>query len=534
MNTNDEFDELYDAVIVGGGISGLVTAYMLRDQNVLLLEKEGRVGGRVQTATAGDVPYNIGTQFFTEADTSFVHLVDELGIERIHHDPMKVPAAIYLDGVLHDGLRYFMKPSVLLAGLKVWSKSYRTSKVFQRSPGDPRWRELAARDLAESQQADPPSILKLVNTYLRAACVSKPERTSAGIGAVLTLDIFSTGQMAFVTGGTQRITDEMAARLGGKVIVGAEVADVTELDGVVTTRYRRDGAEHTVRSRAAVMATPPMITLDLVPDLPDWKRQALERVDYGPIIVVSLFFDRDIPWQRWYGMLCDDTVFSGAADATYGTVADENPANPIICNFFLSIPPDEKDDIRELLAKSDDEIISLVVGDFKRIMSGHDVDRHLHDARVARYPIGELELSPVYYLDVLPYLPTPVGNIHFCGDYTDPRSFLEGAALSGFRAARELGSRYVVSEEDEIAFPNPPRWGAVGLAALGSAALLAGGGLLKGGGLGLATSVAGGALFGATAAFPFFLPPNRSAYKVLLGGTVLIGGLVGSAAWMAR
>ncbi len=534
MNPNDEFDELYDAVIVGGGISGLVTAYMLRDQNVLLLEKDGRVGGRVETTTAGDVTYNIGTQFFTEADTSFVHLVDELGIERIHHDPMKVPAAIYVDGELHDALRFLMQPPVLLEGLKVWSKSYRKSKVFQRSSDDPRWRELAARNLAELQEGDSPRFLKLVNTYLRAACVSKPERTSAGIGAVLTLDIFSTGQMAFVTGGTQRITDEMAERLGDRVIDRAEVVGVTEVDGVVTTRFRRDGAEHAVRSRAAVVATPPMIALDLVSDLPDWKRQALERVDYGPIIVVSLFFDRDIPWRRWYGMLCDDTVFSGAADATYGTVADENPANPIIYNFFVSIPPDEKDDIRELLAKSDDETISLVVDDFKRIMSGHDVDCHLLDAKVARYPIGELELSPEYYLDVLPHLPTPAGNIHFCGDYTDPRSFLEGAALSGFRVARELGSRHVVSEEDELPFANPPRWGAVGLAALGSAALLAGGGVRLGGGLGLATSVAGGALLGATAAFPFFLPPNRGLYKALLGGTALIGGLAGSVAWLAR
>jgi hypothetical protein len=50
----------------------------------------------------------------------------------------------------------------------------------------------------------------------------------------------------------------------------------------------------------------------------------------------------------------------------------------------------------------------------------------------------------------------------------------------------------------------------------------------------LVTSVAGGALLGATTAFPFFLPPNRSAYKVLLGGTVLLGGLAGSAAWLAR
>ena len=39
----------WDVVIVGGGISGPTAAYGLNDYNVLLLEKEDRLGGRIKT-----------------------------------------------------------------------------------------------------------------------------------------------------------------------------------------------------------------------------------------------------------------------------------------------------------------------------------------------------------------------------------------------------------------------------------------------------------------------------------------------------
>jgi len=114
------------------------------------------------------------------------------------------------------------------------------------------------------------------------------------------------------------------------------------------------------------------------------------------------------------------------------------------------------------VAKTDDEIVTLTLNDFKRIMPEADIDEYILDTKVPRFPIDELELSPEYYLKPLPQLQKPVGNIPFCGDYTRGQSFLVGAALSAFRVARELGSNYVVSEEDELVFPKIPKWGTSG------------------------------------------------------------------------
>jgi len=147
------------------------------------------------------------------------------------------------------------------------------------------------------------------------------------------------------------------------------------------------------------------------------------------------------------------------------------------------------------------------------------------DTKVTRFPIGELELSREYYLELLPRLQKPVGNIHFCGDYTHGESFLAGAALSGFRAARALDSRYVASEEKEI--PKESKWRAFGWMALACNILLIACGFFLPKTFGLILSAGALLLLGLTAAFPFYFPPNKRIYKALLLVTLGFGGMVG-------
>ena len=50
-------ETIYDTVIIGGGIAGLSAAYMLRDKKLLLLEQEGRLGGRIWSEKINEATY---------------------------------------------------------------------------------------------------------------------------------------------------------------------------------------------------------------------------------------------------------------------------------------------------------------------------------------------------------------------------------------------------------------------------------------------------------------------------------------------
>jgi len=521
-------ETLYDTVIIGGGIAGLTAGYMLRDKNILLLEQEDRFGGRVLTEKVNGATNNIGTQFFTVEDSSFLHLIKELGVEFITHDTNSVPFNIFVNNKLHTNMASLLSGKAMLSAIKIISITHRKMKIFKELPmTHPRWRELASKNIAEFLKGYHPDLTELIKIYMRGACVAKPERTSAGMGFVLVNDIFSTGDMGFVTGGFQQITDAMADKLDGKAVCGAGVTRVEENDGIVTTWYEKDGKEHVVKSKSVVTTVPPQIALKILPQLPNWKKEALMKVDYGPITTVSVFLNRDIPWPRFFGNMSEGTIFQGLADVTFDTEEDKNEANPIIYNFIISIPPNEKKEIEAFFAKSDEEIINLTLKDFKKMLpEAAEVEKYVTGSKVTRFPIGELELSPEYFLEALPDLAKPVGNIHFTGEYTEKKNFVDGACFSGMRVACKLGSKYITSEEDIIAFPKEPNWGAFGWATMIVNILLFVLGFFLPGGYGTMLSIVSGILLIFTAAFPFFFPPMKLIYQALLGVSIVFGGII--------
>ena len=87
-------------IVVGGGVSGLVAAYRLRQRNirVTVLEQSDRLGGKLRTIDLDGEPTDIGAEAFVLRDPAAVELAVELGLgdELVYPEP--VSATIHAAG----------------------------------------------------------------------------------------------------------------------------------------------------------------------------------------------------------------------------------------------------------------------------------------------------------------------------------------------------------------------------------------------------------------------------------------------------
>lgn len=72
-----------DIIIIGGGLSGLTTAYLLKQKGFspLLLEANNRLGGRIKTDAGKKVALELGATWVFNNDIHLKKLIDDLGVK---------------------------------------------------------------------------------------------------------------------------------------------------------------------------------------------------------------------------------------------------------------------------------------------------------------------------------------------------------------------------------------------------------------------------------------------------------------------
>ncbi|UDY23296.1 flavin monoamine oxidase family protein [Nocardioides sp. Kera G14] len=336
----------YDTVVVGAGVTGLMTAYRLTQagQRVLVLEARDRVGGRLRTESHHDSDFEIGGQWVSPDQTALIGLLEELGLETY---------ARYREG---DSLYVDRAGAALRFAGEDLPLEERTAKEIDRLIGvldelaadmdpDRPWNHPRAEELDHvtfgqwlEQQCDDPEARDNVALYIGPAMLTKPVWSFSALQAVLMAA--SAGSFTHlvdadfildrrVIGGLASVPAALADRLGDRVRLGADVEriewDPTAPDAGADVQV---GGER-IHADRVVLALPPthVQRIRIAPELPAEHRHAREHQSFGLVIKVQVEYAT--PFWRQHGLsgtgfgpyqLVHEVYDNTLHDATKGTL----------------------------------------------------------------------------------------------------------------------------------------------------------------------------------------------------------------------
>jgi monoamine oxidase len=442
-----------DVVIVGAGLSGLVTALELKKQGISyhILELLPRIGGRVRTVKyerpgATPVYADAGMEEFWESNPA-LKLLKEFNLPLLSD---VAASSMVLDGRLEvygaDGQEGFYQ--------RVFSSSERKSFDKLRSAIAPLIDQLhsgkispelfALKDISFEDWASSKKLPKKVSDWLRLSLECEIGTSWGKISAlegIGELHIFvGEGEKSYrVIGGNEKFTEELAKRVGSENIsLSKRVQRVVSKDGLNKVYYlgEKDSVNGLVEAKHVVMTIPlyrMLMEVQFEPKISAKKVEAINSMTWGSYFKAHVFVPQSAEklWQR-----DGRSILPIISDSVLGVVYDGNPdqkSGMRIISLLVNGDAAERFNYMPL-----DAVRGEVLSAFEKIIPGlakevfdFEVYRY-HPRAVASWPVGRSR-----YDELASELRKPEHDVYLAGDFTEG-SHSDAAFNSAYRVSEQI------------------------------------------------------------------------------------------------
>ncbi|MDA8277385.1 MAG: protoporphyrinogen oxidase [Actinomycetota bacterium] len=312
--------------IVGGGLTGLASAVFLvkngvPSSEIVIFERDNRLGGKVETAVFGERPVDLGPDAFLTRTDDAPGFASQIGIGDRIIRPSVFSASIYANHRLHK------VPSGIMLGVPVNFKEFLSSASMISIPGKIR----AAADfiLPKSQLGDDYTVSDLVgNRFGREVEEMLVEPMLGGINAGSTKDLgieavapmiksaykksqsrslarnlvaatpksnSSTSPQvpfgSFANGLSELIEASIRYLDGVTIHVGVDVAEIIH-DNLGVRIQTSNGDEH--HFDRVIVASPSFTAHQVLQNISPNTKEGLRSIDFASVGVVLLRYRRDL------------------------------------------------------------------------------------------------------------------------------------------------------------------------------------------------------------------------------------------------
>ncbi len=407
-------------IIIGGGISGLSTAWLLRAKaqeagveiDITLLEKEPRVGGKIQSIKADGYTCEWGPNGFLDSKPQTLELCKAIGVENNLHrsNDNARKRFIYSGSELHrlpEGATSFLKsrliswPGKLRLALEPTPFIASAPEGVDETLGDFGRRRLGAEALdkliapmVSGIFAGDPETMSLVSCFPRIAelereygglvramiMLARKKKREQAAGKVVSSAAGPGGVLTSFREGIQYLSDALASSLGGIVRPGSDVTTVNKGQSSAYKVKCADGSE--LEADLVIVASPAFAAAGMLSGLDTGISAVLGQIPYASMTVICFGYERNriVHPLDGFGYL----IPKKEGRSTLGTLWDSS--------MFENRAPQGKVLLRSMMGGacfpeyvklSDDEVVARVRGDLKATMN---IDAEPSFVRIFRHP----------------------------------------------------------------------------------------------------------------------------------------------------
>jgi len=407
-------------IVLGAGISGLTTAYLLNKDgyDVTVLEKNDKVGGSIETVIENGLLFDRGPNSALETTPLIAQLVEELKLtEQFVYANKK------------GNKRYILRNNQLHA-LPISAPSFLKSKLFS---GRAKLRLMKEPFVGKSQNGYYQSIAEFVtrrlgqefldyaiNPFVAGVYAGNPEDLSVKsafpklyaleeeYGGLIVGTIRSirkrkrrkeqskqSAKMLSFKDGMKVLPEAIANHLGSKVKLNAEVVSIKKTsDGNYGVAYNEGEQSLTLLTDIVLSTIPAYTAGELLGHFNDGIKNHLTAVYYPPVLVLYLAYNKDDIGQPLdgFGFLIPSKEEKSFLGAIWSSVIFPNRAEENKASFTLFIGGARNPGF---IYENEDELIKTVRREFEELMKIKGEPVHLAkrfwEKAIPQYTIGYVE-----------------------------------------------------------------------------------------------------------------------------------------------